>query len=193
MGYYDPISQTKLCPRCGERKPVSDFSKRSGHGRDPYFVYCRGCDSARNKAWAGKNRQQKLATVRRWYANNIADVRAYDAERWRRPETRRRRRALVAANRERYSAYGHKHRALKAAAVGVFSAEDIARIKKAQRSKCAVCRRRLGRVFHKDHIVALSKRGTNRPSNIQLLCVSCNTSKSDRDPIEFMRERGFLL
>jgi 5-methylcytosine-specific restriction endonuclease McrA len=39
----------------------------------------------------------------------------------------------------------------------------------------------------------MARGGSNWPSNLQLLCKSCNLSKGARDAEEFMREKGFLL
>lgn len=51
MPAYDPITDTKLCPKCGIRKPGLDFTRRKGHGKDPYSGYCRACSSASFSVW----------------------------------------------------------------------------------------------------------------------------------------------
>lgn len=65
---------------------------------------------------------------------------------------------------------------------------------KAQKYKCAFCRTDLRKVkATRDHIVALSKDGTDDKANIQWLCQSCNSKKHNKDPIVFSRELGLLL
>jgi 5-methylcytosine-specific restriction endonuclease McrA len=44
-----------------------------------------------------------------------------------------------------------------------------------------------------DHIVPLSKGGSNWPRNIQLTCRFCNHSKRAHDPVDFSRKLGALL
>jgi 5-methylcytosine-specific restriction endonuclease McrA len=87
----------------------------------------------------------------------------------------------------------HKRRARELAAPGSFTAADIKEIFKAQGGRCAYCRKKLGIDHHADHIIALSKGGTNDRSNIQLTCEKCNLYKAAQDPIDFARLLGRLL
>jgi 5-methylcytosine-specific restriction endonuclease McrA len=63
-----------------------------------------------------------------------------------------------------------------------------------QRRRCANCRCKISEeTMHRDHIVALSRGGSNSMSNIQLLCAPCNRKKYNKDPLVFAREQGRLL
>lgn len=63
-----------------------------------------------------------------------------------------------------------------------------------QMGMCACCRTDLiNSGSHMDHIIPIAKGGKNEDRNIQLLCPKCNKSKHHKDPIDFMRSRGFLL
>lgn len=83
--------------------------------------------------------------------------------------------------------------AMRRSAEGQYAAEDIARIRKDQRGCCAICGNDLGCLESIDHIIPLSKGGTNWPRNIQLVCSPCNSRKKNKDPIDFMRQIGRLL
>jgi len=61
-----------------------------------------------------------------------------------------------------------------------------------QGGRCAACRKRLKK-YHQDHIIPLSKGGEDIGANIQLLCPKCNGEKSNKDPLNYMQEQGFLL
>jgi 5-methylcytosine-specific restriction endonuclease McrA len=69
----------------------------------------------------------------------------------------------------------------------------VKRIGELQRWKCGCCRVNIRDKYHVDHIVSLKAGGAHAPTNLQLLCPTCNVKKSAKDPIDFMRERGFLL
>lgn len=96
-------------------------------------------------------------------------------------------------NKDKVNAWNRSRKAREKHAIGSFTAEDVARIFKAQRERCAYCRRSIKKDYHIDHIIAVSNGGTNNPNNIQLLCPECNMSKHSKDPIVFARENGLLL
>lgn len=51
--------------------------------------------------------------------------------------------------------------------------------------KCPICRARYGTTGHRptvDHIIPLSKGGSDTPDNWQLMCESCNFDKGNKLP-----------
>lgn len=78
-------------------------------------------------------------------------------------------------------------------AEGKHNAKDLANILKAQRNRCAYCRNDISLEYEADHIIPLSKGGSNARRNIQLLCPTCNRQKQAQDPIRFAQRRGMLL
>lgn len=104
-----------------------------------------------------------------------------------------RHRRWLQKNPERSRGYEAKRRALKAGGNGQYTPEDVARLLELQNGRCIYCSRTIRRKFHVDHIVALSKGGSNSASNIQLLCPPCNHRKFTRSHLDFARSRGLLL
>lgn len=96
-------------------------------------------------------------------------------------------------NPEMYLSYSRNRRARVRNAEGSHTKDDISRIRKSQKDRCAYCRVGLKKKGHVDHIQPLSSGGSNWPRNLQLLCGPCNLSKHRRHPIEFAQEKGFLL
>lgn len=83
-------------------------------------------------------------------------------------------------NKETAFALVAKRRAQRVNAGGSYTADDVYELLAKQRVKCNLCGTSIGKQFHRDHIIPLSKGGTNYISNIQLLCPTCNLKKHDK-------------
>ena len=92
----------------------------------------------------------------------------------------------LAQNVEKKRAHGNNRRALILVADGTFSGEDIIRIQDEQGYCCKYCQADTSVLFHVDHVVPLSRGGSNWPTNLQVLCPSCNLRKRDKMPEEFL-------
>lgn len=144
------------------------------------------------KAWRIANREKYLAEkratrerkrekiaeyMRAWRLKNKEHIRRYDQ-----------------ANPEIRIASTSRRRAFKLRSQDTHTADDIKNIFRMQRWRCAYCSIKIAKgAMHVDHIVALSKGGSNGPRNLQILCIPCNLSKSAKDPIVFARQIGMLL
>lgn len=76
---------------------------------------------------------------------------------------------------------------------GNISSGIIEKLYLLQKGKCACCKSKLGNKYHLDHIVPISKGGSNTDENVQLLRDICNMNKSAKDPIDYMQSKGYLL
>lgn len=179
--------------------------KREVHG-EKYAAYkasyteanrarIRATDALYRKENAEKVRGARLA----WMLANPDKVRGYRLRRyWADPATARQKKTAhywLDPDRSRIMGRvaANKRRALKAAAIGSYTKDDISRILDAQKGRCAICRTNIRKRFQIDHIVPLAKGGSNFPSNLQILCKTCNCRKQAKDPIDFMRSIGRLL
>jgi 5-methylcytosine-specific restriction endonuclease McrA len=171
------------CPKCG--------------GTEFYVIpersrICRACSIKRTKAWREANKDAIRARRSARHAANKDKINALtkawkEAHKdWHRAYAARYRKE----NPERKRLSEHNRRARTK---GKLSADIFEKLFKLQKGKCACCGKKLGKDFHLDHIVPLSKGGLNVDSNVQLLTAFCNVSKKDKDPIEFMQKKGFLL
>lgn len=152
-------------------------------------------ENAAVKRWRAENRQRDSENKKRYRENNRELFRKSSARY--RVANREKANAAVArwgeANPERRREYDRRRRAREKNASGDHVAEDIQRLYEQQKGKCVNCRKSLRNGFHVDHIEPLSRGGSNGPENLQLLCPSCNLSKSAKDPFDWARENGRLL
>lgn len=127
---------------------------------------------------AMRNPEARKAARRDWYQRNAEKMREYN-------------RAYKKANPDHTRAMNQRRRALKAAAPGSLSAEDIAVITAMQGNRCAHCQQK--KKLTVDHIVPLHLGGHHTKTNIQMLCRSCNSKKGHAHPIAFAQREGLLL
>lgn len=195
----------KYCYKCKEEKSLDNFgSDRSRYdGKHPI---CKTCSRAYQAEWRDKNKDKRKATVDKYrLANREKCLEATKKSQEKYPETKRK---WVEKNREKvreikrnwYSNHPEQNREIKASnkanrrgASGKFTELQIKDLLIKQKHKCVSCACDIKTSFHRDHIYPISKGGTNDISNIQLLCKSCNTKKGAKHPIDFMKQRGFLL
>lgn len=112
-----------------------------------------------------RDREQRITYMRARYA---ADPTRYvpSTEAWRK------------ANPDKVKARNQARRARKKGAEGRYTAADWAAILLEHGHKCARCG--AGGKLTVDHVIPLVQGGSNWPSNLQPLCLSCNCSKQDR-------------
>lgn len=162
--------------------------------------------------WRSKNKERLEEKRKAWCSLNKEKIKAADAARWVRNKERLSKQAAAwrAANPELYKKAGAEWRAnnkekiriaasdkralKKRNSAGKLSPDIASRLLVLQRGKCAVCKTKLKMTgYDLDHIVPLSKGGAHADSNLQLTCPRCNRKKSNKDPIRFMQEMGYLL
>lgn len=168
---YIDVPGSKSCCRCKVEKPSSlfGFLKQSPDG---LRAYCKPCENE----WAMAKYYRDIDSSR---ANGrIHALAGYH----RRPDAKAKARTNNANRRAREQAAEGRH-----------SIADIRRLLEAQRFCCADCGKSIKDGYHVDHVVPISKGGSNWPTNLQILCPTCNISKGDRDPIEHAQKIGRLL
>jgi 5-methylcytosine-specific restriction endonuclease McrA len=172
-------SGKKFCKKCGEE------TDRYADGR------CAPCIRRKNSEWAKENRDKVNAKSRRWNAAN-ADAKRKTNAAYRevnKLDINARRKAKRDANLAEARALYAAKNASRRHATGKLSKGIVVKLMISQRWRCACCLEPFGKAYHIDHIVPLSRGGTNTDENVQLLLPTCNLQKSTKTFEEFVATR----
>lgn len=151
--------------------------------------------AAYHAEWYAKNRDKKLEQ-NKTYLREKPEVSRKATRKWQKanPEKAASYAKLWYSDPHNRALHRNKRRSLEIGASGFHTPADTKAILSAQDHRCAYCRTDLRKAKrHLDHIMPLSRGGSNDPSNLQWLCAPCNLSKGAKDPIDFARERGLLV
>jgi 5-methylcytosine-specific restriction endonuclease McrA len=171
----------KTCCRCNLELPITEFGIRK-KSPDSLRAFCKTCQKAENAAYR---------------ANRPEYNKAYQAER--KAALAQYYKDYRAANYEVIRARNLRRRAREQQAGDPITAAVVRQIWHRQNGLCMLCRKNIGDkpgqpwAYHLDHIMPLSKGGTNDPINLQALCPPCNIWKSNKLPHEVAEELGKLF
>lgn len=158
------IPETKECSTCKQVKNSIDFcfdhtAKNGLNSR------CRKCEREKARKYRQKNKELCRLRLNNWYKAN--------------PEKRREQRRRELAT---------KHNA-----EGNFTEKEFLEVCKNQDWKCRYCRCRLSKkggkkskIVIREHMIPLSRGGSNYIENIQATCQSCNSKKGSKTHEEFL-------
>lgn len=192
---YVSTGQCAECQRLHRRKQYWKNPQVEIDKQKAYYVANREQVRARANAYYEAHPEKMKAHAKAWYhKNREARAKLKAEERRANPELIRQRwRRWAEANPEQVAANWRLKRARKSGAEGQHTATELKALLVRQKSKCASCATSLKPGYHADHIVPLSKGGSDWITNIQLLCPSCNCRKWAKDPFIWAQELGRLL
>lgn len=188
-------SQYKQCSKCGWIKPIGEFHKGARY-KGGRRSQCKTCAHKQVGEWQ-KNNPDKAKEIRQrfWERNKeeykikrkkrspdwkpLTKSEIYHRNYERSKDKRREYQRLVARlYPEKIKAKKYRRRAREYNASGYATAEQIKSRIEMFGSKCWIC----GKDYEEiDHVIALSRGGSNWPANLRPICKSCNSGKRNKD------------
>lgn len=182
---FDPMC--KVCRAAVMRAYYTANKSRLNESSRAYYRANRERLAGNARAYRERNPQYQREYFRVYYAAN----RGYYAEKSRAYRIANKKRLAEMnlqyhrANPNISRASHQRRKARKLGAEGTHTAADIQKQYKAQKGACYWCGSKVRGNYHVDHIVPLSRGGTNWPENIVIACVGCNTSRGSKLPHEW--------
>lgn len=144
----------RTCTKCGEAKPLTEFAKGGSAYRysGGIMTQCKKCWGAYHRAWLASN-PEKRRRYKQNYRRRLREKHffVYRARQWN--------------ERRRYT--------------GTVTPEELARLWKRQRGRCALSGRKLGRDAHLDHIIPRSLGGPDTADNLRWLDPTISHLRND--------------
>lgn len=168
-----------------ERDPEKTRERRRIY-REANFEKVKAAETA----WKAANVEKRIAYTAQWRLDNpekAAALRKRDYEN-NIERIKQRARDWNKANPERVRARHIRRKALSRRIPGDFTGADVLRQFDRQERKCFYCRKNIAdKQYEIDHLIPLSKGGTNFRENIVLACPRCNNAKRTKMPLDFIR------
>lgn len=172
----------KVCSKCGIEKPLDDFHndpRKQGRKRPR----CKECLCAQRRTYGVKNRERETEWRRKWYAEN----RERCIERHRPAKQK-----WAKENRDKVLACSKVVKSKRRARglVGRLNTTAFKNWLSAQLMNCVWCAANCSDKYHIDHVIPLAKGGAHDLTNFAISCPSCNLSKADKMPLEWLALRA---
>ena len=163
--------ETKICKICKQKKSIEDFYV-DVTGKDGRYSRCKICSRGNQKFYSKIHKKEEKL----YYQKHKKEIKARD--KLYRGTHKKEYLEWQRNNRDKIKAYNAKRKALKFNAPGHFTGLEWKLLKEKYGNICLCCRKKKKLTI--DHIIPLSKGGTNYINNIQPLCKSCNSSKGTK-------------
>lgn len=183
-----------VCRQCGK----TFYPPRTPSLKRPYLYCsntCRGIATRVNPAmtevernrqraneWFYANRERAREKRKELYQRN-RDKAIKDADTWRRTnpdKAKINKHNTYLRHKDKWKRDNAIRQARERGAEGTFTDEDIIAQYDAQNGICAYCDTPLNGVYDIDHVIPVSRGGTNWPDNLVCTCRFCNRSKADK-------------
>lgn len=177
---------TRICRGCKKEKIIEDFHKRRAvYGKVVPISRCRECEAGRGllSRMSETAKEQRRVAAKRYRQKHPEKVRC-SFEEWksRHPEYQKNRDANRRANPEEYAKILHSNKLnkRKRRSAGSLAAHEVIELLK---RPCEYCN---GVATEVDHIIPISRGGSNTIDNVVPCCRVCNARKNNRTKDEWL-------
>ncbi|MEJ7871707.1 MAG: HNH endonuclease [Rubrobacteraceae bacterium] len=180
-------SSTKQCCSCEHFLSADCFYKCSAK-KDGLAAMCKDCNREYQKKYRENNREYFRERNRKERAENPS-LNAARTMRWRdknRGPKAAMNKAWREANKGAQMEHWQRRRARKQQAQGSHTFNEVWRMAEDQGWLCGYCEVPLFGVFHVDHILPLSRGGSDSWDNLAVTCKFCNLRKSTKNAEEYI-------
>lgn len=202
----------KTCSKCGKEKTLAEFglSKNRPDGHD---IYCFECRRLIRKKYRERNAQQIREAQAEYRVKHAEDKREYDRKyrEANREKIQQRRRDYYSANKDAeqarakgwkdehpeqfravHTAAKHRYRTQLRENGGGYTLDQLRECLDFFGYRCAYTGEPLTPDYHIDHVVPVSKGGTNNINNIVPANPTPNIQKRDRDWVEWFKSSPYF-
>jgi 5-methylcytosine-specific restriction endonuclease McrA len=187
--------------RCKPCRAAQERERRARLKAENPDIYKSEEHRQRTRSYRAANREHVRDVARARYADNPEKQLAYDAAyrkrhpdrvkaKNHRPESVEARRDYMRRHPELPAIYTSNYRARKRNAGGEHTWQDVLEKMEAQGGLCQWCGRDYGPDYEVDHVVPVSRGGSNGAENIAVACFDCNRIKNAKIPPEILMLGG---
>lgn len=189
------------CKACRKAYAAENADRLKAY-RKAYYLENREAMLAQNREYHEEHRDRLISYHREYRQANLEERQRKEREY---NEAHRVERNIAAAKyreknreaiRERNRKWGkenvkakvennHRRRVLLNGAKGTHTTEEVQQMLADQGYRCAYCEESLDSEYHRDHMIPVSRGGSNDWTNLCVACIWCNLSKKDKTAEEF--------
>ena len=197
---------TSKCKKCRKKYREENKNKIKMHKRQYYLENKTMLSEKRKQRYRDKDKDKEIKNMKLWYKANKQKVAEYQKQ-YRKENKEKvrqcmkiyvsknkekvleRHRIWQKNNKDKMNIMGQKRKANKKQLPNSLTLSQWQTIKIIFKNRCAYCGKE--KPLEQEHVIPLSKGGEYTVNNIIPCCKSCNSSKNNRDFIEWYRKQAF--
>ena len=180
------MPKEKYCSKCELLKSLEEFYNRN-NSKDGKMSECKICNKHRVSIYQKQNKQKVNERIAIWIKNNPGKRKEY-TQKNRNSHREQRREYDKKYCKTPHARLSRRLQNMRRRSLIPIQCETISEVLYSNNSKCVYCNRKVkynGSSYNKlyaniDHIIPISKDGTNHRSNLALSCLECNQKKSNK-------------